>query len=61
MTTVNYNGKQMELVRVESMEGAIALDIESRGFEPAFYTLVGKRGGVVTCLKSKRTGEFVKF
>jgi hypothetical protein len=54
------NNREMTVTNVEAIEGALAADLAARGWEPAFYTLTGRRGGCVVCLRSAKTGEFSK-
>jgi len=61
MQTVTFNNREMRIHSTESIDGALGEDLQKRGFEPVFYTLVGKRGGMVTCLKSIKTGDMIKF
>lgn len=56
-----FNGKKMTVSNIEAVDGPIAEDMAARGWEAAFYTLVGPRGGSVLCLRSIKTGEFSKF
>lgn len=56
-----FNGKKMMVSNVEAIEGKIAADLIARGWDAAFYTLTGPRGGSVVCLRSTKTGEFSKF
>lgn len=59
METVTINKRKMTVTSVEKIEGdRVAADIVSRGYEPAFYTLTGPRGGSITCFKSIKTGQF---
>lgn len=61
MTTTTINGREMTVTNVETIEGCLAADLVARGWEPAIYTLTGKRGGAMVCLRSAKTGEFSKF
>lgn len=56
--TATLNSRQYEVANIKAIEGALADDLIMRGWEAAFYTLVGKRGAVKTCIKSIKTGEF---
>ena len=58
---VTLNNRTYEIKRKEEIEGAIAEDLIRRGWEAAFYTLVGKRGAMKLCLRSNSTGEFSEF
>ena len=55
------NNRTYEIKNKEAIEGAIADDLIKRGWEAAFYTLVGKRGAMKLCLRSTATGEFSEF
>lgn len=59
--TTTFNGRQMTITNIETIDGLLAADLMARGFEAAFYTLTGKRGGAVVCLRSIKTGEFSQF
>jgi hypothetical protein len=61
MESVTMNGREMNVTHVEQIDGAIGADMANRGWVPAFFTLTGKRGGCVTCLRSARSGEFSKI
>lgn len=56
--TATLNNRQYRVASVEQLDGALAADMVKRGWEAAFYTLVGKRGAVKTCMRSIKTGEF---
>ena len=56
--TATLNNRQYEIASIEKIDGPLATDLIKRGWEAAFYTLVGKRGAVKTCIKSLKTGEF---
>ena len=59
-TTATINGRQMTVIRSEPIEGQrIAADLVRKGYEACFYTLQGKRGGLLVCLRSAKSGQFV--
>jgi hypothetical protein len=61
MTQTTINGKKYTVANIEAIDGALGADMQKRGFEAAFYTLTGPRGGAIVCWKSAKTGEFSKL
>ena len=39
-------------------DGGLGADFLARGFHACLFTLTGKRGGTVICMRSIRSGEF---
>lgn len=56
--TATIQGRMMTVTEIQAIDGPLAADLIARGWEPAFYTLAGKRGGSLVCLRNAKTGEF---
>lgn len=54
------NNRQYQVMSIEQLDGPLAADLAARGWESAFYTLVGKRGSIKLCVKSIKTGDFAE-
>lgn len=54
------NNRTYQIAGIVQAEGLLADDMKSRGWEPVFYEMVGKRGAAFVAYRGIRSGQFVK-
>ena len=54
------NNRTYQITGIVQVEGLLVDDMKSRGWEPVFYEMVGKRGATFIAYRGIRSGQFVK-